>query len=123
MSYHEASGHLCRAGMRLTVSTWNINSVRLRINLVAKFIKAAQPDVLCLKETKCPDDYFLRKRLARLGYPHIALSGQKGYRGWIDVMRAFVPEPEKMVELSRPRLGSLGSRAPSGPHLGKRRDG
>ncbi len=81
MSYHEASGHLCRAGMRLTVSTWNINSVRLRINLVAKFIKAAQPDVLCLQETKCPDDYFLRKRLARLGYPHIALSGQKGYHG------------------------------------------
>ena len=81
MSYQEASGHLCRAGMRLTVSTWNINSVRLRINLVAKFIKAAQPDVLCLQETKCPDDYFPRKRLARLGYDHIALSGQKGYHG------------------------------------------
>ena len=42
--------------MRLTVTTWNINSVRLRINLVARFLRAVQPDVLCLQETKCPDD-------------------------------------------------------------------
>ena len=42
--------------MRLTVTTWNINSVRLRIDLVAKFLKAVRPDVLCLQETKCPDD-------------------------------------------------------------------
>jgi exodeoxyribonuclease-3 len=38
--------------MRFTVTSWNINSVRLRINLVAKFIKAVRPDVLCLQETK-----------------------------------------------------------------------
>ena len=38
--------------MRLTVTTWNINSVRLRIDLVAKFIKAVRPDLLCLQETK-----------------------------------------------------------------------
>ena len=37
--------------MRLTLTTWNINSVRLRIDLVAKFIKAARPDMLCLQET------------------------------------------------------------------------
>ena len=52
--------------MRLTISTWNINSVRLRINLVAKFIKAMRPDVLCLQETKCPDDAFPLKRFQRL---------------------------------------------------------
>jgi exodeoxyribonuclease-3 len=67
--------------MRLTVTTWNINSVRLRIDLVAKFIKATRPDVLCLQETKCPDDRFPLKRFARLGYPHVALNGQKGYHG------------------------------------------
>ncbi len=67
--------------MRLTVTTWNINSVRLRIDLVAKFIKTVRPDVLCLQETKCPDDKFPRKRFKRLGYEHIALNGQKGYHG------------------------------------------
>ncbi len=67
--------------MQLNVTTWNINSVRLRIDLVAKFIKAVRPDVLCLQETKCPDDAFPLKRFKRLGYEHIALNGQKGYHG------------------------------------------
>src|SRR5262249_973128 len=48
---------------------------------VAKFIKAVRPDVLCLQETKCPDDRFPRKRFRRLGYEHVALNGQKGYHG------------------------------------------
>jgi exodeoxyribonuclease III len=67
--------------MPLTITTWNINSVRLRINLVAKFLKSARPDILCLQETKCPDDAFPLKRFARLGYAHAALNGQKGYHG------------------------------------------
>jgi exodeoxyribonuclease-3 len=67
--------------MRFSLTTWNINSVRLRIDLVAKFLKAARPDVLCLQETKCIDDAFPRKRFKRLGYEHIALNGQKGYHG------------------------------------------
>src|SRR2546421_5472491 len=67
--------------MSLTVTTWNINSVRLRIDLVARFIKAARPDVICLQETKCPDDAFPLKRFRRLGYMHSALNGQKGYHG------------------------------------------
>src|SRR5213076_3604268 len=67
--------------MQIKLSTWNINSVRLRIDLVAKFIKSVRPDVLCLQEIKCIDDAFPRKRFKRLGYEHIALNGQKGYHG------------------------------------------
>jgi exodeoxyribonuclease-3 len=67
--------------MRLTLTTWNINSVRLRIDLVAKFLEEMQPDVLCLQETKCPDDAFPLKRLKQLGYDHVVLNGQKGYHG------------------------------------------
>ena len=67
--------------MRLSLTTWNINSVRLRIDLVAKFIKSVRPDVLCLQETKCIDDAFPLKRFRRLGYEHVALNGQKGYHG------------------------------------------
>ena len=73
--------------MRLTVTTWNINSVRLRIDLVAKFVKAVRPDVLCLQETKCPDDKFPLKRFKRLGYEHVALNGQKGYHGVVVLSR------------------------------------
>jgi len=73
--------------MRLTLTTWNINSVRLRIDLVAKFLKSVRPDVLCLQETKCPDDAFPLKRFRRLGYEHVALNGQKGYHGVAVVSR------------------------------------
>jgi exodeoxyribonuclease III len=73
--------------MRLTIATWNINSVRLRIEAVAKFIKAVSPDVLCLQETKCPDDKFPLKRFKRLGYEHAALNGQKGYHGVVVLSR------------------------------------
>jgi exodeoxyribonuclease-3 len=67
--------------MKIKVATWNINSVRLRIDLVAKFIKAVRPEILCLQEIKCPDDAFPLKRFHKLGYQHIAVNGQKGYHG------------------------------------------
>jgi exodeoxyribonuclease-3 len=73
--------------MRLTVTSWNINSVRLRIDLVAKFVKAVRPDILCLQETKCPDDKFPLKRFKRLGYENVALNGQKGYHGVVVLSR------------------------------------
>jgi len=73
--------------MQLSVTTWNINSVRLRIDLVAKFVKAVRPDVLCLQETKCPDDRFPLKRFKRLGYTNVALNGQKGYHGVVVLSR------------------------------------
>ncbi len=73
--------------MRLTITTWNINSVRLRIDSVARFVKAVRPDVLCLQETKCPDDRFPLKRFKRLGYQHVALNGQKGYHGVVVLSR------------------------------------
>jgi exodeoxyribonuclease III len=73
--------------MQLKVTTWNVNSVRFRIDLVAKFIKAARPDILCLQETKCTDDKFPMKRFRRLGYEHAALNGQKGYHGVVVLSR------------------------------------
>jgi exodeoxyribonuclease III len=75
-----------RASRRLssvpfTVATWNINSVRLRIDLVGKFLAAHAPDVLCLQETKCRDAEFPAAAFRKFGYEHIALNGQKGYHG------------------------------------------
>ena len=67
--------------MTFSVATWNINSVRLRMPLVEQFLSDYQPDVLCLQETKCPDDQFPSKGFRALGYEHIAISGQMGYLG------------------------------------------
>jgi exodeoxyribonuclease-3 len=63
------------------IASWNINSVRLRLPLVRRFLIENAPDVLCLQETKCPDEFFPRAEIAALGYPHMAISGQKGYNG------------------------------------------
>ena len=67
--------------MRFSISTWNINSVRLRIGLVAQYLEQHRPDVLCLQETKCPDGQFPYGEFHKLGYEHIAINGQKGYHG------------------------------------------
>jgi exodeoxyribonuclease-3 len=67
--------------VRFTITTWNINSVRLRIDLVRRFLAEAGPDILCLQETKCPDDRFPAAEIREAGYPHLAIHGQKGYHG------------------------------------------
>jgi exodeoxyribonuclease-3 len=65
----------------MRIATWNINSVRLRINRVADLAKANQPDVICLQETKVVDDLFPLEAVQEMGYPHVAISGMKGYNG------------------------------------------
>lgn len=65
----------------LRLATWNINSVRMRIEMVDRLIDEVAPDILCLQETKCPDELFPAQRLADLGYPHQALAGMKAYNG------------------------------------------
>jgi len=65
----------------MKIATWNINSVRLREPLALRFLKEHTPDVLCLQETKCPNELFPAAQFKKLGYVHQALNGQKGYNG------------------------------------------
>ena len=72
---------------RLSLATWNINSVRLRIDRVLSFLAREKPDVLCLQEIKCLEDQFPRKAFEEAGYGGIHLSGQKGMHGVAVVSR------------------------------------
>jgi len=65
----------------MRIVTWNINSVRARLARVEEFLTAYQPDVLCLQETKAQDEHFPREFFEDLGYPHLAIRGQKSYNG------------------------------------------
>ena len=67
--------------MLIKLATWNINSVRLRMGLLARFTKQHQPDILCLQEIKCHNDDFPMDAVKALGYEHVAINGQKGYHG------------------------------------------
>ena len=65
----------------MRIVSWNINSVRLREPLVLDLMKKLKPDVICLQETKCPNDSFPEKAFAKAGFTHIAKNGIKGYHG------------------------------------------
>jgi len=68
-------------GMDLKITTWNINSVRLRQGLVADFLKEHSPDILALQEIKCQNDQFPYAPFRELGYEYIEVAGMKGYHG------------------------------------------
>lgn len=65
----------------LRIATWNINSVRIRLPLLAQFITAYAPDMLCLQETKVEDSSFPHHALHELGFEHHYICGQKSYNG------------------------------------------
>jgi exodeoxyribonuclease-3 len=67
--------------MRLRLATWNVNSVRLRAEQVARFVREQAPDVIALQEIKCREGEFPVNAFAEMGLPHLKISGQKGWHG------------------------------------------
>ena len=65
----------------MKIATWNINSVRLRLETVLAFLQQADIDVLCLQETKTQDMHFPAEAFAAAGWPHQAIRGEKSYNG------------------------------------------
>lgn len=69
------------------IASWNINSVRLRMPIVERFLQEEAPDVLCLQEIKTIEESFPHAAFDALGYTHRAIHGQKGYHGVATVSR------------------------------------
>ncbi|MAM62496.1 exodeoxyribonuclease III [Maritimibacter sp. UBA3975] len=67
--------------MSFTLATWNINSVRLRADLVSRLLAEEEPDVLCLQECKSPVEKIPHDIFKARGYDHMIARGQKGYNG------------------------------------------
>lgn len=67
--------------MALTVVTWNVNSIRVRLDGLARMVDALAPDVVCLQETKVTDPLFPAAAVRALGFDHLAVHGTKGYGG------------------------------------------
>jgi exodeoxyribonuclease-3 len=65
----------------LTLASWNINSVRRRMDGVARLAELSQADVICLQEIKAENDSFPAEDIAALGYQHQAVAGERGYNG------------------------------------------
>ena len=64
----------------MRIASWNVNSVRTRLDQVLAWLQQQQPEVLCLQETKVADELFPHSAFEQLGYS-CAISGQKAYNG------------------------------------------
>ncbi len=64
----------------MLVATWNVNSIRSRIDQVKDWLVANEVDILCLQETKTEDQFFPVEVFSKLGY-EVSISGQKSYNG------------------------------------------
>jgi len=64
----------------MRIATWNVNSVRTRLDQVVAWLQEERPEVLCLQETKVADELFPHQAFEELGY-RVEISGQKAYNG------------------------------------------
>lgn len=64
----------------IRVATWNVNSIKARVQVVATWLGAEKSGLLLMQETKCINDEFPRSEFEKLGY-HVETVGQKSYNG------------------------------------------
>ena len=64
----------------MRIATWNVNSIKQRLDGVVAWLTERAPDLVCLQETKCVDDAFPREPFESLGY-NVAIHGQKTFNG------------------------------------------
>ncbi|MFG1400537.1 exodeoxyribonuclease III [Xanthobacter sediminis] len=64
----------------MRIATWNVNSVRQRLDHAIAWLKEASPDVVCLQEIKCQTDAFPKEPFEQLGY-NVSVHGQKTFNG------------------------------------------
>jgi exodeoxyribonuclease-3 len=65
----------------MKIATWNINSVRLRLQKVLRFVKEQNIDIMCLQETKTQDEFFPSDQLFEIGMKYQYFRGEKSYNG------------------------------------------
>ncbi len=70
----------------MLIATWNVNSVRTRLDQVLAWLKESKPDLLCLQETKVDDPFFPKEDFKKNGY-QVSFHGQKAYNGVAFVSR------------------------------------
>ena len=101
----------------LKIVSWNINSVRYRIEIVERFLREAAPDILCLQETKVIDGDFPAAAFRALGYQHIVLHGQRMHHGVAIVSRVPIVEDDRFDWQANREARHVGVRLPNGIRL------
>jgi exodeoxyribonuclease-3 len=100
--------------MTLRIATWNINSVRFRLDIVERFLRDHAPDVLCLQETKVIDGDFPHEMFEALGYRHRLLNGQKMHHGVATLSRIPLIEERRYDWQDNGEARHIGARLENG---------
>ena len=87
----------------MKVATWNVNSLRVRLEQVVEWTGSATPDIVGLQETKLPDEAFPEEALKEAGY-HSVFSGQKTYNGVALLARSDTFSPPEDIVTDLPGL-------------------
>ncbi|WP_276879478.1 exodeoxyribonuclease III [Lawsonella clevelandensis] len=113
----------------MRLATWNVNSIRARVDRVTDWLLANDVDALCIQETKCKDEQFPFERFEEMGY-EVAHVGYNQWNGVAIVSRIGIedveehfpgqpgfakdPEAEQVME-ARAVSAVVGALEPSGP--------
>lgn len=79
----------------MKIATWNVNSLRVRLPHLLQFLQDAQPDVVCLQETKLVDKDFPADAIREAGWEHLEWYGQKTYNGVAMISRHPITDVHK----------------------------
>ncbi|MEY2926003.1 MAG: hypothetical protein RL367_480 [Pseudomonadota bacterium] len=101
----------------MKIASWNINSVRFRIDIVERFLREMAPDILCLQETKAEDSVFPLSEFKGFGYPHIVLNGQKMHHGVAIVSKVPLSDISKQDWQANGEARHIGVQLPNGVRL------
>jgi exodeoxyribonuclease III len=101
----------------LKIASWNINSVRARIEIVEKFLREEAPDILCLQETKVVDQDFPKAVFHKLGYIHQILCGQRMHHGVAILSKVPMQEEVRFDWQANGEARHIGVRLESGVRL------
>ena len=114
--------------MSLTVATWNVNSLRVRLPHLTEWLAANPVDVVALQETKIPDEDFPRAEIEALGL-QVAYSGQRTYNGVAILARpacedvvagipGFVDEQKRVLAATVSGVRVIDVYVPNGQEVG-----
>jgi len=105
--------------MGFSIATWNVNSIRKRMDGLKALAEEEHPDVICLQETKVQDHLFPADDIAGLGYPHQAVLGMKGYNGVAILSKFPLINPEPLHWCGREDCRHLFAGVDAGGSLGE----
>lgn len=114
----------------MKIATWNVNSLRVRLPHLERWLGESSPDVACLQETKLTDPEFPADTLRAWGYEHVCFRGERAYNGVAIVSKLPLEdvrlgidddEPDPQARLVGARVGGIevyGLYVPNGEAVG-----